>query len=358
MAVTNPKVQATLQRIQEEAKRKVAERLEAQRKLGLSSHRPNEAPQTPKVETPQVEPPQTPKVEEVVNNIKEGIGAVAQALSTKAAQRYIGDLTETLQQAAAQIVQQQHFGGNAADNKGEVIIYPPNCKLLVHGDDGHGSLIIEEPSQFRTLLAQYGKTYRVPMPYVEFMVGFQKHGRGYEIQGMGVGFRTEPLKSIKDHLGMPRLPHCQGNRHICQPLPYRTFETIYELAEHTLGVFWQSEFVYSFEKWNHAFRLKDGRQIKNFKDWQRLGEGNPLDILKGEFGRGDTAQDVLSALGNTEGQGRNTRGYQAQAVVNRVIGEINNGVSTDQLSQVIRAAAEEIVTQAIQNSVGSALQPK
>lgn len=350
-------IQEVLRRIQEEAKRKVA----------VSRYRYSEAPAPVEVPVKAERIGRTEPVDlgDAVKSLRENITtAVAKAISTKAARRYISDITERVQDlataAVANVQADNDFGANAQDETG-IILYPKNCKLLVIGNNGYGSLVIEEPPQLRTIYGPGGRTYRVPMPYVVFLVGFH-HTKMYELYGFGVGFGIEPLESIDQRMQLPRIPHTGGNTHVCQPMNHRPTKTVKELSEDIIHTFWNTAFHYDFGRnlgrHDSKFALKDGRRVNNFKDWQKIGDKNPLDILTGQFGQGDTVRSVLKNFGRIETRDRNTANNRIQGAVARMVNGINESLGADALAEIIRQTAEEIVNAALQNAVGiSALQP-
>lgn len=338
------KIQETLRRIQEEAKER------AERRFGIA----------PSVASSR------PSLEDALTALRENITtAVAQALCTKAARRYIGDVTERLQDlatAAVAGVQADNDFGNALRDDTGVVIYPNNCKLLVMGNNGYGSLVIEEGPQLRTIYGPGGQTYRVPMPYIVFLIGFRQQQATYAVAGFGVGFGKEPLESVDQNMQLPRLPHTSGNTHVCQPLPQKAYKTIKQLAEGSIQVFWNTAFHYKFEhnlgKQNSKFSLKDGRHVNSFDDWEQIGRDNPLDILTGKFGAGDTVRNVLKTFGRVETRDRNTANQRIQGAVARVVNGVSDSLSATELAEIIRQTAIEIVNVALQNAVGnSALQP-
>lgn len=343
------KIQETLRRIQKEAKQKVAS-------ARYKYSGPGKAP---------VSVSAAPSLDEVVKSLRDNITtAVAKVISTKAARRYISDLSEIVQElataAVANVQADNDFGTNAQDERG-LILYPNNCKLLVLGNKGYGSLVIEEPPQLRTLYGAGGQTHRVPMPYVVFLIGFHQKGVHYTHYGFGVGFGKEPLTSVDQYMLLPRLPHTQGNTHVCQPLPQKSYRTVKELAEGSVQVFWNTAFHHEFGRdlgqQNSKFLL-DGKIVANFDGWERIGRKNPLDILRGDFGRGSTVRSVLKSFGQVETRDRNTANNRIQGAVARMVNGVNESLSADKLAELIRSTAEEIVNAALQNAVGiSALQP-
>lgn len=342
-------IQDTIRRIQEEAKRKVeVARFSKSKQPLLKVAAP--------VET-------SPTTVEFVESLREQLStAIAQALSTKAARRYIGDLTEELQIIAADVVESfrsaTDFGGAVKTDNNDVVIYPNNCKLLVQNSDGRGSLIIEEPPQYRTVLTGAGRTaknYRIPMPYMVYLIGFQYQNGRYTHAGCGIGFGKKPIDSINTRLLNPKLPHTQGNLHVCQPMKITEHKTVKELGEYVVQTFWSTIFHYTFDMANCRFQI-EGKRISSFADWSKIE--NPLDILKADFDRGQSVQEVLSQLGQVqETRAPNTSNHKIQTAVNRVVNGVNRTLSDNELSEVIRRTAEEIVNVALQNAVGdSALQ--
>jgi hypothetical protein len=342
-------IQDTIRRIQEEAKRTVEVARFSKSK-----------PPIPKVAVAPVA--KVPTADEVVASLREQLStAIAQALSTKAARRYIGDVTEELQDIAAEAVESVRnttdFGGAVkAGNK--VIIYPNNCKLLVQNNNGCGSFVIEEAPQYRTVFThseQKPQTYRIPMPYMVYLIGFQYHDGQYSHAGSGIGFGKEPIDSIDTRMLMPKLPHTTGNMHVCQPMNKANHKTVKELGEYVIQTFWSTIFHYSFELSRCQFKV-NGKSIKSFADWAKIK--NPLDILKGDFERGQSVQEVLGHFGQVqETRGTNTANHKIQSAVTRVVNGVNRSLSAEELSDVIRRTAEEIVNVALQNAIGdSALQ--
>lgn len=344
----NTKVLESLRRIQEQAKQRAAQQF---------------AGVLPQVAPVAVPVQQKPSADDVAASLREKLTtAIATALSTKAARRYIGDVTADLQDMASQAiasVRADNDFGNAVRENNRIVLYPNNCKFLTIDQKGRGSLVIEEQPQFRTIYGGGGKTYRIPMPYIVFLVGFQQTHGGFQHHGIGVGFGAKPLETVDDFLLNPRLPHTSGNTHICQPMNVATHPTVKALGEYVVDTFWSTSFHYTFRDAQCQFELKDGRKINSFADWERIGKKNPLDILQGKFGHGSTLRTLLKQFGQIESRDRNTANHQVQGAVNRLVNNIGSTLSPDSLAEVIRKTAEEIVDVALKDAVGeSALQPE
>ena len=360
-ASTSAKVQETLRRIRAEAIQKVVSARYSRSKLPK-----------PKLLEPKLLEPKS--VEQVADLLREQLTtAVAQALSTKSARRYVGELNAKLQDLASDVIStvkaRQKFGGAETDDSG-IIIYPNNCKLLltqaVNGaglqvttpQNQSGSLIIEEQPQQRTIFALASgkyKPYRIAMPYLVYAIGFRRYSDGgktfYTNSGMGLGFRREPITSIDDSLLVPKIPHVNGNTHICQPLSQHSFPSIKEMAEEVVKAFWNTRFHYSFRDAGCHFYLADGSSIDCFYDWQTKIK-NPLDILNARFSEGNTIREVLTAFGGiTESSERNTVVSNVQSSVNAIVRQFSNDFSADDLTNIIRETAEQIVNVALQNAV-------
>ena len=354
--MTTNTVQETILRIQEEAKRKIELARFSKSKL-VSKNKTTKLIVPAAVE---------PTAQHVADTLREHLStAIAQALSTKAARNYIGDVTESLQNIATEVITKnrsdQEFGGTPKDNKNKVIIYPNNCKLLVQGEQGHGCMIIEEPPQYRTILGERQgskiTTYRIPMPYVVYIIGFYSRNNLYYVNGYGLGFGKQPIDSIENELFEPCMPHTSGNRHICQPLMGVGHESVKKLGEYVVQTFWNTSFHYTFEDACCVFNVGNKR-ISSFRDWQKIE--NPLDIIKADFRRGDTVKSLLSQMGNVKESRNFNFDRKIQLVVNNVINNVSETFSADELSNVIRTTAEEIVNVALQNAIGNSglQQPK
>lgn len=345
-------VQETIIRIQEEAKLKVELARFSKSKTNLVVKK-----NITKLVVPAVE--QAPTAQQVADTLREHLStAIAQALSTKAARNYIGDITESLQNIATEVVanNRSDFGGTLKDSTtNKVIIYPNNCKLLVQGEQSRGCMVIEEPPQYRTILYSNGRinpsTYRIPMPYVVYVIGFVKKNHEYYIHGCGLGFGKKPIDSIDDKLLQPHIPHASGNNHICQPMAPFGHESLKKLGEYVVQTFWNTSFIYSFRSSGCDFSVEN-KKISSFEDWQNIN--NPLDVLKADFHPGDTVKSLLVEMGKVvESRNSDSLDRKIQSVVNNVVNNVSETFSADELANVIRTTAEEIVNVALQNSIGN-----
>lgn len=336
-------IQDTIRRIQEEAKRKVDVARYSKSKPQIA------APVNPFTNTP--------TADEVVESLREQLStAIAQALSTKAARQYIGNITEELQNIASVALTEARnvdFGGAVRTND-QIVIYPKNCKLLVQGDDGYGSMIIEEQPQFRTVLYRQ-TTHYIALPYMVYLIGFQYKGGQYLHTGTGIAFGKEPIDSIGSRMYHPTFPHTKGNLHVCQPMQKMIHKTVKELGEYVIQTFWNTSFHYSFYDYGCSFTINE-KKIRSFEDWEKIK--NPLDILQANFPKGHTVQEILQILGHVkETRVASATSNKIQSSISRVVNGINSSLSADELSAVILNTAQEIVNVALQNAVGdSALQ--
>ena len=340
-------IQDIILRIQEEAKRKV------------QAARYSKSKPSYKIAAPVA--PVVPTVEDIVASVRGQLAtAITQALSNKAARQYIGDVTEELQSVATDVIeatQPSSFGGTFQQGS-EIVIYPNNCKLLVQDTDRKGCVIIEEPPQYRTVFSRHTgrtETYRIPLPYMVYIVSFSRERGKYVIDTSGVGFGKKPIDSIDCQLFLPSLPHTTGNTSVCQPINLAEHKNIKDLAESFVATFWSSVFHYRFADARCVFEV-NGKRITGFEDWQKIK--NPLDILKGEFRTGMTIRELVNARCNL----RNSNNPKSQnnlvkTAVSRVVNGISSNLSAQDLSDIIRNTAEEIVDAALKNVVSeSALQ--
>lgn len=255
----------------------------------------------------------------------------------KSANDYLSDLSARIQDVAGVLLQSMKedsdFVNSATDAGGNVIIYPNNCKLLIDNRN-YGVVIIEEAPQMRTIFTRVGE-YRVPLPYVVFIIGYSRHGLVYQANGnFGVGYGKKPIKSIDDRMLYPRLPHVDGNEHVCQPMLQHTVGSLAELVEASIGIFWQSKFVYNFRDF-----MVDGKTIFSYREWEELGKNNPLDILNGDFGQGLTVREVLKNFGGA--MPYHSYNKEVQGAVVRLLQEINGQLTPEQLADKIRQEAVE-----------------
>jgi hypothetical protein len=334
--MSSSKIQETLRRIREEAKRKTDEV-----RYGK---------------------PQPVTTQEVVTGVREQIStAVGKAISTKAARQYIGDIAERFQElATTALADSRSVTVNATNKDGPAILYPHNCKLLSQEDNGSGVLVIEEPPQLRTIFYGgdedgYGepKPYRIPLPYIVYVIGFYEQKGFYYLASFGVGFGTEPITSIETELLKPHLPHA-SNDSVCQYMKSSSFKTVTDLTDEVIQTFWGSAFHYDFNGSGCSFKVA-GESINSIKDWENIK--NPLDILKAKFSRGSKIKDVLANFGYALSCMSRT-GRAEQAKIQIAVNTVLNGtreMSADELAKIIQRTAEEIVNVALQN-VDSALQ--
>lgn len=340
-------VQESLRRIQEEAKRKAAATL-AQFQGAAAP-----APAAPALRLDA----------EAIQLFRDEVGsALARAISAKAARNYVGDVVANMQDIATariRLLKSNDMGKNAIrDADGSVVLYPPNCRLFIKGDNGRGAVVIEDQPQMRTILTgqryQKGyKTVRIPLPYLAFTISFVEKEGKYFAEGCGIGFRPTPLTSIDDIIFAPMLPHCDvaGN---CQPAPVGAADTVVDLVNSYLNIFWNSSFVYAFRPFTIGRGTKKIK-VKNFADWEKIP---PLDILKIDFqSTGYSIRSLLERFDN--GRARTVVGNQVEQHLHGIVRNLTTAVNSDNLTELIHSAAKEIVNTALQDVVAeSALQPK
>lgn len=320
----NLKVQESLRRIREAAKKSTAE------KMGDKS--------IPTVDH---------STKEIVKTLKKAIESATQkAIITKMARNYVADLLEKIQivsNAEIQTFKLDDLGNAVRDKTGAVVLYPNNCRLLVENENGSGVVVIEDAPQLRTIFINNEKTARISLPYLVFTISFSKKNDRYYPGQCGVGFRSSPLTSIDDKLGSPALPHCDILG-ICQPLnnfPKNGVETISQIVDEFMNSFWNSAFVYTLQP------FKVGKiKIKCFKDWEDLK--NPLDILHGNFASHDmTVRKLVNEFG-----GRQPSGLDLLKV-EKLTRQIQNNISKidpDVLSQQVQKTVQQILHQALKDA--------
>jgi hypothetical protein len=133
-------------------------------------------------------------------------------------------------------------------------------------------------------------------------------------------------------------------------------KNIKNLAESFVATFWNSVFHYHFDN-AQKFDV-GGKRITGFEDWEKIK--NPLDILKGDFRRGSTIKDLLTSicnLRNSRDRDPKSQNNLVKTAVSHVVNGISSNLSAQDLSNLIRNTAEEIVDAALKNVVSeSALQ--
>lgn len=274
------------------------------------------------------------KLEEIRKKVLEKLQPPQQKPNGKEiARQYLGDLSAQVQEVAATLLHRLHgdqsFQNTPKDNDNNVILYPANCKFITENYGGTGVVVIEEPPQLRTVLTSGNgrTTHRIPVPYSIFVVHYRKFPDGYEKWGFGLSFSDKPVSSLDENLWCPTFPHI-GQVEACQPATYKK-RTVADLVTDSINVFWQSSFIYFFSPF-----MVGNTVINGWDDWQKLGENNPLDILKGSFMEGMSLRQIINRwVGNT-GPSINEQ-QRTQNVVRNVVAAIQELLKEEELSQRI-----------------------
>jgi len=341
--------QDSIQRIQAEAKRKAAETLA--KLQGSVAER--------------AEPPKKRLDVEVLQQFADEVASdFAKAISAKAARNYAGDAVTNMQDIATNGIQQvqlNDFGDKVIYNEdGTTSLYPDNCRFFIQESDKsklnkheltYGAILIEEPPQLRTIFREEKSDrmrgtfpVRIPLPYLSFLISFCKKNGKYYAGSCGIGFSAKPLNTIDDTIYTPMLPHCDPNGN-CQPGPPGGENSITELVNSYLSVFWNSSFVYAFR----PFSILNGKEktvISSFEEWASLK--NPLDILKADFAgfsQGYSARLLLERF--SHGKGKTNIANHVEKYLRGIVKNLTNAVNVDELTETIHVAAQDIVNAAL-----------
>lgn len=206
-------------------------------------------------------------------------------------------------------------------------------------------MIIEEPPSIRTIFERREKPYRIPFPYMVYIISFvQRNDGNYDYCDMCIGFGKKPIQSVDSHLLSPRLPHMNGNNPICMPISLEPSHTIHELASNAITLFWNTRFIYPFCDWDAEFKIGDDF-ITSFSDWQNKVR-NPLDILNGDFKQGNTISEVIQNYGLSFRYDFDLLN-QMQRAVSQIVRNFN--LSANDLNDVIKNVLQKAFNDVEQN---------
>lgn len=324
----NTKVQESLKRIQDEARRIVAERLATTGKPFVATDVAKSAAQA--------------SPESLIRSLKEQTKLTN--ISNTAAAEFAGEFNSQIQNFISEAVQEVTSGHSINT---PFVVLPNNCKYIHLNDDGSGVVLIEEPPQLRTVNARIAGqrgTYRIPLPYMVFLIGFRPNGKNYIRTNLGVGFLKKPLSSLSDMLYFTHLPHTgYGNNYVCQPSDFETADSIKKLAENVVFTFWNTAFHHSMT----PFKISN-KKIKNLDMWSNI---KPLDILKSEFNSGTNVSGVLKTFSqNASSYYGSPLKTKLQKVLQRRAKTLTGLFSAEEIAKTIQDSAEKIIDSAIQNS--------
>lgn len=340
MATTN-KIQESLLKIREEARKRVAQNLAEISNPGISA--------------------------ESVVALRENLqGAVSKAISVRAGQLFVGDFAEQILNFAQQKERLLRYSFDDDD----AILAPPNCRLFLQNEEG-GMVVIEEPPQYRTIFIGDNDDFdedfdgfipiRVPLPYLIFVINFSKRTattrHGNEIRfypgSCGLGFRNTPLKSVDDILFSPCLPHCDVNGS-CLPAP-ADGNNVPELIENYLNSFWRSGFVDGFRYFDlkHKGSPRKVRNIRNYTEWSKV---EPLDMLSYQSSISYNLKNLIERF-NYNFHSRKSQ--KISQTVKEICVELTASLKSEALSDLIHTTSEKILETSLKTTFpDSALQPK
>lgn len=305
---------------------------------------------------PAVKPKVKPKATPVVPLVQPAqsfdmdlFKAELQKETTKQVRNYVADVSEKIKEITFGIREDALAKLNnnqvVLDCTGKSIIYPNNCKYLYITNDNQGCIVIEDQPQIRTIFGpkkpgsdDAGKMYRIPFPYIVYVINFSKNKKQFEYYSLVVGFGTKPIQSVDDILLNPTLPHMRGNTQICMPVPKEIIKNanLQSLCNDIIKHFWNTKFWYRFEDWGAAFQLENEEWITSFNEWEKH---DILEILKAKFNKGSKLSDIMAQFATT-----NYGGHLAQQitqVLNSSAQKTSCAVDQNELSKIIQDVIQQ-----------------
>lgn len=242
--------------------------------------------------------------------VSQGLSPQSQAVLVSSLNEIFYGLSQEFKRSSTNFVREL----NSAENYElqNFSLLPNNCKYfrIDSSEDKkekgkvlhkYGLFAIQDAPQIRTIHID-SKPIRIPFPYVVYIVSFQARidlQKSKDPQNIdfypnvfGVSFAKKSIQSLDDTLYSCHLPHVTGKNHVCQPY-YGSTKTLGDLSSSLIDAFWNSRFVYSFNK-SHWFNCGE-KTVKNWKDWSDLG-ANPLQILQSNFSQPESLKNVLEPL--------------------------------------------------------------
>lgn len=115
------------------------------------------------------------------------------------------------------------------------------------------------------------KEFRIALPYVIYQISLSN----YQLSKFNIAFRNEPLKTLKDKLGMCVLPNSHEEGSVCCPFSRHQHTNIVDAIKHIIGFYWQSQFRYCLH-----YNFPDDPAFKTWEAWEKASDENPLFVLK------------------------------------------------------------------------------
>lgn len=235
------------------------------------------------------------------------------------------------------------------------LVMPDGIKIAY--TKGHRTvLVVEQKPQTRTVAftpklltrkvaeqakdrSENGYRYTLAFPYVYFVLVFDKgHYKHHELY-----FRNKSLTSPREHIYLAPLPNVWSdgdkNKTMCMGNDFNKAvakeSTIARQCELAISDFWQRPFSDDLGEGDYG---KIDKRIRNFAEWQKNTEKDPLFILQVNWLKGKTIKGVIEALLDNR-----TQSHELDPVDKTIRYLLENGVAklTDRVNGEINSVKEK-----------------
>jgi hypothetical protein len=160
----------------------------------------------------------------------------------------VSDLLDTFKTTVSRHIFDAHSNWKVVDVSPQ--IFPKNCRFF-HQKGNFSVVVIEQEPSVRSILMSRDllgeqqnedegiAKVNLAIPYSVFIIQFCEN----QYSSFFTAWRSSPLNSLEDGLGVPILPNVSTNLNVCMGTDFEIKEgTVSEQANELINYFWQSQF--------------------------------------------------------------------------------------------------------------------
>lgn len=171
----------------------------------------------------------------------------------------------------------------------DLVVFPEGTRYIFR-DGEFTTVVVEQQPQNRHINIG-GHVYMLAMPYVQFIIAFQKH---QPLTRLHVGMTKKPINDLDGMIFNPIIPNINEHLVCTGDTPWPQNGTVTEKVDKIIGGFWQSAFTGDANQFMNQF-MKDNN-LRNLEDWQAKSKTDPTFVLSknAKYAPGKTIRRFLA----------------------------------------------------------------
>lgn len=158
--------------------------------------------------------------------------------------------------------------------------------------------VIEQAPRVQTIYGPRGEEYRLSLPYVVFITGWDKKSKSFMY--LQFFFRNQPLGNEKDTLCWPLFRNGESSFCFGSPQGIKNSDPITQNVDRIIHFFWGVQFSPISQGKYSPFFFQDWPALRSYSEWEKKSREDPRFILSVPWQEAGTVSSVRCGFDNPQ----------------------------------------------------------